>query len=192
MATVHRAAIEAITIADDAAEDAPGQGTARAIVATLTQPNALGHFIRAAALPEPAIVPVSAYNHSVLTASEPPIGLATVAVQGERLIADVRLNLDKQSARDAWSDLKFHLAAGRADEWSISYMITDGQPLESDATITEVTGLDIVEVSPVHRGASADTATRWVAAAPPPPNPLNAHIGALLALANAWEDPFHG
>tara|TARA_R110000824_G_scaffold135553_1_gene298854 strand:- start:9955 stop:10587 length:633 start_codon:yes stop_codon:yes gene_type:complete len=83
-----------------------------------------------------------------------------VHIEGEewRLLASIQINMDKESGRDALSDIKGDFIR----EYSIGFNIPEGgSHLErsGDRTVRIITEADLVETSSVIRGASPNTAT---------------------------------
>ena len=74
----------------------------------------------------------------------------------------MQFNLDTQRGREAFSDVKF----GSVREWSVGFRATDHdlEDLPNGAKHRVIKDLDWVEVSPVMRGASPETATVGVKA----------------------------
>ena len=79
-----------------------------------------------------------------------------------KLKAVMQFNLDTQRGREAFSDVKF----GSVREWSVGFRATDHdlEDLPNGAKHRVIKDLDWVEVSPVMRGASPETATVGVKA----------------------------
>ena len=90
-----------------------------------------------------------------------PLGKARVYEQGDTVFAELKLNLDHQAGRDWHAALKFDLAQGTAiQEWSYGYNVLDADYQQrGDVRVRVLKRLDVMEVSPVLRGAGMGTGT---------------------------------
>jgi hypothetical protein len=90
-----------------------------------------------------------------------PLGKVRVYEEGEYAFAELKLNLDTQPGRDWHSTLKFDLATGRpVQEWSYGFDVLDADfQQRGDKRIRVLKRLDVLEVSPVLRGAGVGTGT---------------------------------
>ena len=94
--------------------------------------------------------------------SSVPLGKGKTREEGNEAIADFKLNLNIPAAKE-WRDaLAFDLKNAPAlQEWSYSYRPTEYSFEERDGkTIRILEKLEVIEVSPVIRGAGIGTRTR--------------------------------
>ena len=94
--------------------------------------------------------------------SSVPLGKGKTREEGKEAIADFQLNLDIPAAKE-WRDaLAFDLKNAPAlQEWSYSYRPTEYSFEERDGeTIRILEKIEVIEVSPVIRGAGIGTRTR--------------------------------
>ncbi|WP_339745600.1 HK97 family phage prohead protease [uncultured Maricaulis sp.] len=99
---------------------------------------------------------VPAHNRSAT-----PLGKARIFEKDGYAYAEIHLNLETIGGKDWHSVLKFDLATGKpAQEWSYGFGVVDSQREEQNGKpVRRLKRLDVHEVSPVIRGAGADTAT---------------------------------
>jgi Caudovirus prohead serine protease len=92
---------------------------------------------------------------------EMPFGKAHVYEEGDTAFAELKLNLDTGAGRDWHSALKFDLATGNpVQEWSYGYDVLDHSfEMRSGQKIRVLKQLEVIEVSPVMRGAGKGTGT---------------------------------
>ena len=107
-------------------------------------------------LPIPALIghDVTSVVGKVIAARSMPVGDGT-----SRLYTRIQFNLDTESGRDAFSNVK----GGFVREWSVGFNIPVGgstvERVDRGETIRRISDVDWVEVSSVLRGASPGTAT---------------------------------
>ena len=116
-----------------------------------------------------------------------PLGKARVYEQGDTVFADLKLNLDHQAGRDWHAALKFDLAQGAAiQEWSYGFNVLDADYQQrGDNRVRVLKRLDVMEVSPVLRGAGLGTATLALKNAALKDDRFTALIAELGGLAEA-------
>jgi Caudovirus prohead serine protease len=92
---------------------------------------------------------------------EMPFGKARVYEEGDTAFAELKLNLDTVAGRDWHSALKFDLATGNpVQEWSYGYDVLDHAfEVRSGQKVRVLKQLEVIEVSPVLRGAGKGTGT---------------------------------
>jgi hypothetical protein len=90
-----------------------------------------------------------------------PLGKAWVYEDGDQALAQLYLNLDTQAGKDWHATLKFDLAKGSpVQEWSYGYQVLDADfQVRGEQRVQVLKRLDVDEISPVIRGAGADTGT---------------------------------
>lgn len=94
-----------------------------------------------------------------------PLGKARVHEDGDEALAELHFNLDIEAGRDWHAALKFDLdgccdGAKSIQEWSYGFSILDSaQETREGERVRVLKRLDVVEVSPVLRGAGIGTAT---------------------------------
>lgn len=121
-----------------------------------------------------------------------PLGKARVYEAGDEVLADLSLNLDTQAGRDWHAALKFDLAKGTAiQEWSYGFDVIDmDYQVRGDSRIRVLKQLDVMEVSPVLRGAGVGTGTVAMKGAALLPGRFDAVITDLADMAAAIDgDP---
>lgn len=127
-------------------------GDVVAIVSTLDVVDLDLDVVQKGALP-PGRSPVviSVWNHGGM-GSQQPAGVGTVGEEGNHIVLRGRLLLDTDAGRATWSLLK---ALGGAGEWSIGFLIRQSSPgTVNGQRVRLIQRLDIMEVSPVVRGAA--------------------------------------
>jgi hypothetical protein len=132
-------------------------GQASAIIATYGIPDLDRDVVVPGAIPDGTQVPVSPYNHSSLQGVALPVGLATVRTEGNQAIADLVFNMETAAGRDVWSMIK---QLGPVMEYSWGFRVTDSERgADESGPVTYLKAVDLIEVSPVIRGASINTGT---------------------------------
>lgn len=89
------------------------------------------------------------------------LGKAEIFEKGNKAIARGKFNLETQAGREMHETLKFDLANGDpVQEWSYGYKVIESEEETRDGeTIRLLKSLEVVEVSPVLRGAGIGTGT---------------------------------
>lgn len=131
-------------------------GSFEAVIATFDEVDQDGDVIEPGAF-DGATVPVLPAHDS----RSVPLGKATVEERGEKAVAVGRFNLDVAAARDWHAAVKFDLEHPPSrQEWSWGFVPTKFRFEErDDAQVRVIERVDLLEVSPVLRGASVGTAT---------------------------------
>lgn len=90
-----------------------------------------------------------------------PFGKARVYEDRDAILADFQLNLDCQSGQDWYAALKFDLAQGQPiQEWSYGFNVVEADyQIRGDSRVRVLKRLDVMEISPVLRGAGIGTGT---------------------------------
>lgn len=87
------------------------------------------------------------------------IGFARIEERGNEALAIGEFNVDTEAGRDWCSTVKFDLEDGNpVQEWSFGFFTRDF--FVDDQGVRHLTHLDVMEVSPVLRGAGVDTGTQ--------------------------------
>lgn len=130
-----------------------------AVVATLSVVDSDGDVLLPGAFAGADKVPiVPAHRHEHV-----PIGRARIVERGGEAVAEGEFNMDLESGREWCSALKFDLADGEpVGEWSFSFHIPEGgssTETRDGEHVRVLSKLDVIEVSPVLRGAGVNTRT---------------------------------
>lgn len=90
-----------------------------------------------------------------------PLGKARVYEEGDEIFAELRLNLGCQAGKDWHAALLFDLAQGKSvQEWSYGFNTLEADYLvRGDTRVRLLKRQDVMEVSPVLRGAGVGTGT---------------------------------
>jgi len=90
-----------------------------------------------------------------------PFGKARVYEQGDDILAEINLNLDCQAGRDWHAALRFDLEKGVAvQEWSYGFNSLDADfHVRGSSRVRVLKRQDVMEVSPVLRGAGVGSGT---------------------------------
>lgn len=124
--------------------------------ATLGVVDRDGDVIAASAIPVGRTVPIMGWNHQIW---DPPIGEATLAIDGNKAVAVGRLFIDTQRGMEYYNILKNRTN----QEWSWGFIVNKFEnSIVDGAAVRVITDADVLEVSPVLRGAGIGTATNWV------------------------------
>ena len=136
-------------------------GTFEAVVATLGVVDHDGDIIEPGALAGKVAAIVPAHQQHTV-----PLGKVKIEERGSEVIAMGTLNLTIPAAKDWHEALKFDLANPPAvQEWSWGYVPIDAKDdIVNGETIRRLMNVDLMEVSPVLRGASIGTRTLGVKA----------------------------
>lgn len=132
-------------------------GEFSAVIATLGTVDSDGDVVLSGALLGQGSVPIVPSHQS----SHVPLGKVTIREDGDSVIADGKFNLDVSTARDWFKAIKFDLENGEPKmNWSWGFLITDSAHEKRDGeNVRIIKGVDLIEVSPVLRGASVGTRT---------------------------------
>lgn len=90
-----------------------------------------------------------------------PLGKARVYESGDAIMAEFSMNLDHQAGRDWHAALKFDLAQGQPiQEWSYGFNVLEADyQIRGNSRVRVLKRLDVMEISPVLRGAGVGTGT---------------------------------
>lgn len=131
-------------------------GTATAIFSRFGgPPDSDGDITLPTAFTAGVVVPVSPWNHSSYS-SDLPAGLGTIRVYKDRAEAEIEFFLDTVAGRETYRTLK---ALGRC-QWSYGFDIVKSSNGDWNGRgVRVLEKLDVMELSPVLRGAGRDTET---------------------------------
>ncbi|MCH9693835.1 MAG: HK97 family phage prohead protease [Gammaproteobacteria bacterium] len=131
-------------------------GEFEAVIATLNVIDSDGDIIAPGALDGVSASIVPAHNHSSV-----PLGKARLHDRGSEVIATGILNLDIEPGEQWHTALKFDLAnPPSVQEWSFGYRVLDSEIETRDGEqVRVIKRMDVMEISPVLRGAGVDTRT---------------------------------
>ena len=134
--------------------DEKGSGTA--VIATLNVVDKDGDVTLPGAFgtQHAKIVPAHDWQHV-------PIGKASIREEGNKVLADFKLNLNIEAARDWHESLKHDIADGNPlQEWSYGFAIEDAGFGEHEGQeVRFIKAMKVHEISPVMVGAGVDTRT---------------------------------
>ncbi len=132
------------------------KGTGSAIIATLDVVDLDGDLTEPGAFGKQSVrvIPSHDWRHV-------PIGKGVVSEDGDKTIADFKLNLEIPAARDWYEAFKFDLANGEPmQEWSYGFDILEAGEREIDGQKVRILKkLKVHEISPVLLGAGVGTGT---------------------------------
>lgn len=132
------------------------KGSFEAVIATLNVVDSDGDIIVPGAFQNATVSVLPAHDSRHI-----PLGKAVMEDRGNKAVAVGQFNLDVGAAKDWHSALKFDLANGKSiQEWSFAFRIVESSMETRDGEdIRILEKLDVMEVSPVLRGAGVDTGT---------------------------------
>ncbi len=133
-----------------------GEGAFEAVIATLDVVDSDGDIIVPGAFQNATISVLPAHDSRSV-----PLGKAKMEDRGDKAIAVGQYNLEIPAAKDWHNALKFDLKNPPVvQEWSFAFRILESSMETRDGEdIRILEKLDIMEVSPVLRGAGVDTGT---------------------------------
>lgn len=145
-----------ITIASSSIKAISEKGEFEAVIATLGSVDSDGDIIAPGAFGNASVSIVPAHNHGSV-----PLGKAKMEDRSNEAIAVGQFNLDIQPGKEWHSALKFDLENGEAvQEWSFGFRVLDAEDEVRDGkTIRILKRMDVMEISPVLRGAGVNTRT---------------------------------
>ncbi|KKK48546.1 hypothetical protein LCGC14_3144030 [marine sediment metagenome] len=131
-------------------------GEFEAIIATLGVVDADGDIIVAGAFQNATLSVLPAHDSRSV-----PLGKATMEDRGDKAIAVGKFNLDVPAAKDWHSAIRFDLENGKSvQEWSFAYRVVESEmETRDEEEVRILKKMDVMEVSPVLRGAGVDTGT---------------------------------
>jgi len=132
------------------------KGSFEAVIATLNVVDSDGDIIVPGAFQDATISVLPAHDSRSV-----PLGKAKMEDRDDKAVAVGQYNLDIQSAKDWHSAIRFDLENGKSiQEWSFAFRIIESSMETRDGEdIRILEKLDIMEVSPVLRGAGVGTGT---------------------------------
>ena len=133
-----------------------GEGAFEAVIATLNVVDSDGDIIVPGAFQNATVSVLPAHDSRSV-----PLGKAKMEDRGDKAIAVGQYNLDILAAKDWHNALKFDLKNPPVvQEWSFAFRIVESSMETRDGEdIRILEKLDVMEVSPVLRGAGVDTGT---------------------------------
>ncbi len=173
--------LEGFEIKDEA------RGEVVAVVSTLNIVDRDGDVILPGAIKDGSVVKLSAYGHDVITEGKAPVGRGVVTIKGDQAVLSARYFMSTDRGRDAFNTVK---EMGADSEWSIGFPTKSIETAPMSATWKSqgarrlITGLTLVESSPVFRGANQHTGTLGAKAAgddPPIDPPIDPPAGKTAA-----------
>lgn len=131
-------------------------GTFEAVIATLGVIDHDGDIVESGALQGKTASIVPAHQQHTI-----PLGKVRIEERGQSVVAIGQWNMAIQDAKEWHEALKFDLANPPAvQEWSWGYQVLDAEDAIVDGErIRKIKSVDLIEVSPVLRGASIGTRT---------------------------------
>jgi hypothetical protein len=134
------------------------KGEGRAVIAEFNKVDHDGDVTLAGAFGKQHVNILPAHDRSA-----PRLGKAILTEAGERAIAEFKFNLDAdaKTAKEWHSALKFDMENGEPlQEWSYGFKIIDSSFGEFEGKqVRFLKQLDVIEISPVLRGAGTSTGT---------------------------------
>ncbi|MFW6068105.1 MAG: hypothetical protein ACOC9E_00840 [Chloroflexota bacterium] len=130
------------------------RGTFEAVIATLGVVDRDGDVILPGAFPPGPVPIVPSHDHRSV-----PLGKATLTERGNEVFASGYFNLNVPAARDWHAALKFDLAnPPSVQEFSFGFIPQEAdQGLQQGRRVRFIRRMDVLEVSPVLRGAGVNT-----------------------------------
>jgi len=132
------------------------EGSFEAIIATLNVIDSDGDIIVAGAFGDATVAVLPAHDSRSI-----PLGKAKMEDRGNSAVAVGQFNLDIQAAKEWHNALMFDLKNGNSiQEWSFAFRILDSEIETRDGEEVRILKkMDVMEVSPVLRGAGVGTGT---------------------------------
>ena len=137
---------------------ADSEGTFTARISTLNVVDSDGDLTIAGAFPSKSVL-VSAYQHGSWSGGL-PVGKAVINESGNDVLAEGQFNLNSAGGKEHYEVIKF---APELQEWSYGFKVLD---YERDVEVDGIgkverilKSLEVIEISPVLRGAGINTAT---------------------------------
>lgn len=145
-----------IKVSSDQIKQIGEAGEFEAVIATLNTIDNDGDIIVPGAFGDATISIMPAHDHRSV-----PLGKAKMQDRGDEAIAVGQFNLDIQPGKEWHSALKFDLENGRSvQEWSFGFRVLDSEEETRDGEPVRILKrLDVMEISPVLRGAGVNTRT---------------------------------
>ena len=135
---------------------ATSSGEFEAVIATLGVVDSDGDIIVPGAFGNATVSIMPAHNHGSV-----PLGKATMQDRGDKAVAVGKFNLDIQSGKEWHSALKLDLEnPPSVQEWSFGFRVLDSEDdMRDGEPVRILKRLDVMEISPVLRGAGVNTHT---------------------------------
>lgn len=148
-----------ITVSSDNIKQIGDAGEFEAVIATLNTIDSDGDIIVPGAFGDAMVSIMPAHDHGSV-----PLGKAKMQDRGDEAIAAGQFNLDIQPGREWHSALKFDMENGDSvQEWSFAFRILDSEEETRDGEPVRILKrMDVMEISPVLRGAGVNTRTLGV------------------------------
>ena len=133
-----------------------GEGSFEAVIATLDVVDSDGDIIMPGAFQNATLSVLPAHDSRHI-----PLGKAKMEDRGDKAVAVGKFNLDVAAAKEWSSALKFDLEHPPAvQEWSFAYHVVESEmETRDEKEVRILKKLDVIEVSPVLRGAGVGTGT---------------------------------
>lgn len=137
-------------------KQADGEGSFEAVIATLNVVDADGDIIVPGAFQNATVSILPAHNSQHV-----PLGKAKMEDRDDKAVAVGKFNLEVSAAKEWLNALKFDLENAPAiQEWSFAYRVVDSEmETRDEEEVRILKKLDVMEVSPVLRGAGIGTGT---------------------------------
>ena len=131
-------------------------GEFEAVIATLGVVDSDGDIILPGAFQNATVSILPAHDSRSV-----PLGKATMEDRGDKAIAVGKFNLDIQPGKDWHNAIRFDLENGKSvQEWSFAYRVVESEmETRDEEEVRILKKLDVMEVSPVLRGAGVGTGT---------------------------------
>ena len=133
-----------------------GEGSFEAVIATLNVVDSDGDIILPGAFQNATLSVLPAHDSRHI-----PLGKAKMEDRDDKAVAVGKFNLDVAAAKEWSSALKFDLEHPPAvQEWSFAYGVIESEmETRDEEEVRILKKMDVMEVSPVLRGAGVDTGT---------------------------------
>lgn len=136
-----------------------GEGTLRAVIATLNVRDHDDDVVLPGAIRHGSKVAISTWNHGSWQPGQPPIGTGVLSVQGDSVIVDAQMFMHTQAGAETFAALKELHAVGIGEwSWSLDEIVGRAGTLEG-RRVRFIESVRVRECSPVMRGASIGTRT---------------------------------
>ena len=130
-------------------------GTATVVFATLETIDKDGDWIPKGAIGTQTAKVVGAHDWK-----SAPLGIAKITEQGNEAIAEIKFNLEMQTAAEWYQSVKFSHENGADQEYSFGFDVLDSERGQKEGkSVRLLKSLHVHEVSPVMIGAGVNTRT---------------------------------
>lgn len=138
------------------------RGEVAALVSVLNVVDRDRDVILSGAIKDGAVVKMSGYDHDIFTKRMPPVGRGVLKIEGDRVMFYGKYFMSTERGRDAFETVK---ELGTDSEWSIGWpnatlktaKMTDDWREKGARRV--ISGMNVLEVSPVMLGANQYTRT---------------------------------